>query len=163
MATLALVWCYVTCCPLGNYLHIRMIFVTGKYQIWRVTLWLRHEVGFQTKILVVYWDRGPRDSTPEEEENMEKLLLFGWEGKGWAKKNLTKLIIFLKSLYIIKNPQSRDFCLIHFWRKIQNDHHLPNFHCSESCKSLNNSQWCRSYHINLWMDDFLLYRVISKR
>ena len=38
---------------------------------------------------------------------------------------------------------------IHFLAKIQNDHHLLKFDLSESCKSVNNSQLYRIYHMNL--------------
>ena len=35
-----------------------------------------------------------------------------------------------------------------FFGKIQNDYHLLKFDLSESCKSVNNSQSYRFYHIN---------------
>ena len=38
--------------------------------------------------------------------------------------------------------------------KFQNGHHLHKGYLSESCKSLNNNQLCRFYHLYLWMCNF---------
>jgi hypothetical protein len=42
---------------------------------------------------------------------------------------------------------------LHLLMKIQNDHHFLKFDLSGSCKSLNNSQLYRSYHISIVNSD----------
>ena len=49
------------------------------------------------------------------------------------------------------------------FHKFQNDHHLLKFYLSVSCKSLNNSQMVRLYHISLWIAYFLSYLVSSRQ
>jgi hypothetical protein len=39
--------------------------------------------------------------------------------------------------------------LPHLLPKIQNDHHMLKFYLTESCKSLNNSQLYRFYHMHI--------------
>ena len=41
------------------------------------------------------------------------------------------------------------YCFSSHFDKFQNGDHLLKFYLSESCKSMNNSQLCRCYHVRL--------------
>ena len=50
-----------------------------------------------------------------------------------------------------------------FWHKIPNVRHLFKFYLSESCKSLDNSQFYRFYHKSIWGRGFLWYCLLIKQ